>query len=52
MIKGLIAAVFGVLLSTIGLDPEGASDRLTFGVVDLLNGLPIAAVAIGLLAME
>jgi len=36
MIKGLIAAVFGVLLSTIGLDPEGASDRLTFGVVDLL----------------
>lgn len=51
MIKGLIAAVFGVLLSTIGLDPEGASDRLTFGVVDLLNGLPIAAVAIGLLAM-
>jgi len=51
MIKGLIAALIGVLLSTIGLDPEGASDRLTFGVPELLNGLPIAAVAIGLLAM-
>jgi len=51
MIKGLMAALLGVLLSTIGLDPEGASDRLSFGVPELLNGLPIAAVAIGLLAM-
>jgi len=51
MIKGLMAALFGLLLSTIGLDPEGASDRLSFGVVDLLDGIPIAAVAIGLLAM-
>jgi len=51
MIKGLMAALLGVLFSTIGLDPEGASDRLSFGVVDLLDGLPIAAVAIGLLAM-
>ena len=51
LIKGLIAIVLGVLLSTIGLDPMDSSARMTFGTVYLFDGLPLIAVAIGSLAL-
>ncbi|MBW2610001.1 MAG: tripartite tricarboxylate transporter permease [Deltaproteobacteria bacterium] len=51
MIKGLIAACFGVFLRTVGLDPESGTERLTFGVVDLMGGVPLLAVGIGTLAL-
>ncbi len=49
--KGVFATVFGALLATTGVDPETASPRFTFGYVDLFDGLPLAAVAIGVLAV-
>ena len=52
MIKGLIAAALGVLLSLIGIDPEAAIPRLTFDVLELEDGLSFAGVAIGLLAFS
>ena len=52
MIKGLIAAVLGVLLSMVGIDPEAAIPRLTFDVLELEDGLSFAGVAIGLLAFS
>jgi putative tricarboxylic transport membrane protein len=51
LIKGLIAIVIGVFLSTIGLDPMDSSARMTFGTVYLFDGLPLVAVAIGSLAL-
>ena len=51
MLKGLISAAFGILLATVGLDPEGGTGRFLFGQPDLMDGLPIAAVGIGILAM-
>ncbi len=51
LIKGLIAIVLGVFLSTIGLDPMDSSARMTFGTVYLFDGLPLVAVAIGSLAL-
>lgn len=51
MLKGLISAALGMLLSTVGLDPEAASERFVFGVPELMDGIPIAAVGIGVLAM-
>jgi putative tricarboxylic transport membrane protein len=51
LIKGLIAIVLGVFLSTIGLDPMDSSARMTFGTVYLFDGLPLIAVAIGSLAL-
>lgn len=51
MFKGLIAAFFGLLLATVGLDPEGGTSRFIFGMPDLMDGLPISAVGIGILAM-
>ncbi len=49
--KGIFAAALGALLATVGIDPETASPRFTFGHVELFDGLPLAAVAIGVLAV-
>lgn len=49
--KGIFAAAFGAFLATVGVDPETASPRFTFGQVELFDGLPLAAVAIGVLAV-
>ena len=51
VIKGLIAACFGIFISTIGIDPESGIPRLDFGIVELQAGLPLIAVAIGVLAL-
>ena len=51
-VKGLIAIFAGVFLSTIGLDPVESSSRMTFDKVELFDGLPLAAVAIGALALS
>ncbi len=52
MIKGLIAGLFGILVSCIGLEVETASPRLTFGLIELYDGLPLIPVAIGMLALS
>ena len=49
--KGIFAAVLGAFLATVGVDPETASPRFTFGFIELFDGLPLAAVAIGVLAV-
>ncbi len=46
-VKGIISAMFGLLIGYIGLDIYG-TPRYTFGVMHLLGGLPFAAVGIGL----
>lgn len=51
MIKGIIAAALGLLCATIGLDPEHSTPRLYFGWFELYDGLPLASVAIGMLAV-
>ncbi|HSM42995.1 MAG TPA: tripartite tricarboxylate transporter permease [Afifellaceae bacterium] len=51
MVKGLIAAAFGLLCATVGLDPEHGTPRLYFGYFELFDGLPLTAVAIGTLAV-
>lgn len=49
--KGIIAAALGMFLATVGLDPELAQPRLTFGFIELEDGLPITAMFIGILAL-
>ncbi|WP_424982484.1 tripartite tricarboxylate transporter permease [Maritalea sp. S77] len=49
--KGIIAAALGMLAATVGLDPEHATPRYYFGYFELYDGLPLAAVAIGMLAV-
>lgn len=49
--KGVIALALGLLCATVGLDPEHATPRLYFGWFELYDGLPLAPVAIGMLAV-
>jgi putative tricarboxylic transport membrane protein len=49
--KGLVALSAGILLATIGLDPETGRERFTFGVLELQDGLPLVAIAIGVLVL-
>lgn len=51
LIKGLIAAVGGVCLALIGLDPTTGMPRFTFGVIDLYGGVPLVAMLIGLITI-
>lgn len=52
IVKGLIAAFFGLFLSTIGLDPLIGVRRFTFGMLDLTGGLSIIPMIIGLFAIS
>lgn len=50
--KGIIATALGLLVSTVGLDPEHSTPRFLFGFTDLYGGFPISSVAIGSLAVS
>ena len=52
LVKGVLAAAFGVFLSTIGLDPVDSTPRMTFGRVELFDGISLNALAIGTLALS
>lgn len=51
LLKGLIAASAGLLLATVGLDPEQGSPRFDFGYFQLYDGVSLVAVAVGMLAV-
>ncbi|WP_170329006.1 tripartite tricarboxylate transporter permease [Ruegeria arenilitoris] len=51
LIKGIIAAALGLLCASVGTDPENYTPRLIFGMFDFYDGLPLASVAIGTLAI-
>ena len=51
MIKGVIAACIGLLISCIGADPMTSYDRFTFGIPRLYLGLDLAICLIGLFAL-
>ena len=51
LIKGLIAGLFGLLFSTVGMEIETATVRLTFDILELYDGLSLIPVAIGMLAV-
>ncbi len=46
--KGIFAAGFGLLIGLIGIDTIGGQERFTFGFVELVNGVNIVVVLIGL----
>lgn len=50
IIKGLMTGIFGIFLSTVGLDPESATPRMTFGILELFDGIPLIAATVGMLA--
>lgn len=48
---GLASLFLGLLLGAVGLDPQTGQERFTFGVVELLDGIDVVVVAVGLFAI-
>ena len=51
VIKGLLMAAFGIFLGTVGIDPVTGTERFTFGIPELMDGIGFLPVAIGLFAI-
>jgi putative tricarboxylic transport membrane protein len=47
-IKGLIMAIFGLLLGSVGLDPLSGAVRFAFGIPDLQSNIDFVTIAMGL----
>src|SRR5699024_8444573 len=50
ILKGIISALIGLLISVVGLDPVTAQARFTFGMANLSSGIALIPVLIGLFA--
>ena len=51
IIRGLVSACLGLLISCVGTDPMTSYDRFTFGIPHLYLGLDLAVCLIGLFAL-
>jgi len=52
ILRGLIAAAFGVLIGTVGMEPVSALPRLTFHIYQLERGISLVPIGIGMLAFS
>ena len=52
LVKGLAAAVVGLMIATVGTDPIAGVNRFTFGVPELLGGIEPVLVMVGLFALS
>ncbi len=52
LLRGVLAAVLGLLLSTVGIDVVSGEPRFTFGQAALLDGLSFIPVMIGLFGLS
>ena len=51
VVKGLTAAVIGLTLASIGLDPISGTERYTFGSLYLWDRIPLVSATLGLFAI-
>ncbi|MFV0333863.1 MAG: tripartite tricarboxylate transporter permease [Tropicimonas sp.] len=52
LLKGLASLLFGLFLATVGLDPVSGMPRFTFGSTNLMGGLGLIPILIGLFALS
>lgn len=52
VLKGFIAVCLGFLIATIGIDPIAMHPRFTFGITDILIGIPKIPAIIGLFCVS
>lgn len=51
-IKGLLSGSIGLFLATVGIDPMTTISRFTFGNMNLLDGIPIIVLIIGIFSIS
>ncbi len=47
-LKACVMALLGLILSGVGLDPITSQERMTFGIINLFEGIGVAPLAMGL----
>jgi putative tricarboxylic transport membrane protein len=52
LFRGLVALGFGLFVAAVGIDPQSAVPRFTFGQLALLDGIDFVVVTIGLFAVS
>ena len=52
MVKALFMTFFGCLCSLVGMDPMEGTPRLTFGLLDLTEGIELLSLAMGLFGIS
>jgi len=52
MIKALMMAAFGVIVGMIGMDPNAAKPRFTFGIMEFYDGVGLAPMIMGLFGIS
>lgn len=52
MIKAVMMAFLGLILSTVGMDTISGKQRMTFGILNLFEGIGIAPIAMGLFGIS
>lgn len=52
LVKGMMSAFFGLLISCVGFDPISGFPRFTFGVMEMMEGPPFIPTLIGLFAVS
>ncbi|MFC0273293.1 tripartite tricarboxylate transporter permease [Metabacillus herbersteinensis] len=52
LVKGFIAAAFGLILSLVGIDPISGATRFTFDIPQFLGGIDFVIVAMGLFGIS
>jgi putative tricarboxylic transport membrane protein len=52
IIKGLMMGAFGLILSSVGIDPVVGSSRMIFGRIELADGIGIVPIAMGLFGIS
>lgn len=52
VVRSLFAAVVGLALATVGVDPVSGSPRFTYGSLNLLDGFDFVAIAMGLFGVS
>jgi len=51
-VKGILSGVFGLMVATVGIDLQSGSPRFTFGQADLLDGISLLIVIIGVFCIS
>ena len=51
LVRGLTSLMIGILLGLVGIDLQTGQERFTFGVLELLDGISVIIVAVGLFAV-
>lgn len=51
LIRGFISMLLGLMISTVGLDPQAGVERFTFGILELQTGIDFLVVIIAIYAL-